>query len=141
MSHKVYELEKGWSFDGYYIEHHLELNWYWGDNPVDYHGLQKIRVHGLSKGRAYLQVSVNGVQTDYLSDYSEPQFIDLPYHEAYLTADFLPSTNYVDTASRGLATQIKFEGRNTDTALPEPSHVLQVLVLQGSPEGVGRRSN
>lgn len=141
MSNFVYELDKGWSFDGYYIPHFLELNWYWGDNPVDYHGLQKIRIHGLSKGRAYLEVSVNGLQTDYLSDYSEPQWIDLPYRVSFVTSDFDPVTNYTDTASRGLSTQIKVEGRNTDPDLPEPAHVLQVFVLQGSPEGTGKRSN
>jgi hypothetical protein len=141
MSNYVYELDKGWSFDGYYIPHFLELNWYWGDNPVDYHGLQKIRIHGLAKGRAFLQVSVNGLQTDYMADYSEPQWVDIPYHVSYITSEFSPVTNYVDTASRGLSTQLKFEGRNTDINLPEPAHVLQVLVLQGSPEGTGKRSN
>lgn len=141
MSNYVYELDKGWSFDGYYIPHFLELNWYWGDNPVDYHGLQKIRIHGLAKGRAFLQVSVNGLQTDYLEDYSEPQWIDIPYHVSHITSEFYPVTNYVDTASRGLSTQLKFEGRNTDNTQPEPAHVIQVLVLQGSPEGTGQRSN
>jgi hypothetical protein len=141
MSNFVYELEKGWSFDGYYIPHFLELNWYWGDNPVDYHGLQKIRIHGLAKGRALLEVSVNGLQTDYMEDYSEAQWIDLPYHVSYITSEFSPVTNYVDTASRGLSTQLKFEGRNTDITQPEPAHVIQVLVLQGSPEGTGKRSN
>jgi hypothetical protein len=141
MSNFVYELEKGWSFDGYYIPHFLELNWYWGDNPVDYHGLQKIRIHGLAKGRALLEVSVNGLQTDYMEDYSEAQWIDLPYHGSYITSEFSPVTNYVDTASRGLSTQLKFEGRNTDITQPEPAHVIQVLVLQGSPEGTGKRSN
>lgn len=141
MSNFVYELDVGWSFDGYYIPHFLELNWYWGDNPVDYHGLQKIRVHGLAKGRAMLEVSANGLQTSYMADYSEPQWIDIPYHVSHITADFEPVTNYVDTASRGLSTQLKFEGRNPDVTKPEPSHVLQILVLQGSPEGTGKRSN
>lgn len=137
----VYELEKGWSFDGYYIPHFLELNWYFGDNPVTYHTIQKIRVHGLSKGRALLQVSTNGMQTDYLSDYSAAQYIDLPNAPAFVTPDFQPVTNYSDSANRGLSIQMKFEGRNLDITKPEPAHVLQVLVVQSSPQGTGARAN
>lgn len=141
MSNFVYELDKGWSFDGYYIPHFLELNWYFGDNPVTYHSIQKIRIHGLSKGRAKLQVSANGMQTDYSSDYNTPQYIDLPNTPDFITTEFLPVTNYTDNSNRGLSIQMKFEGRNTDITLPEPSHVIQVLVVQSSPEGTGKRSN
>lgn len=141
MSNLVYELEKGWSFDGYYIPHFLELNWFFGDSPMDYRGIQKIRVHGLSKGRAFLQVSTNGIQTDYSEDYSTAQYIDLPYHANYVTNDFVPATNYTDVANRGLAIQMKFEGRNIDITLPEPAHVIQVLLVQSSPEGTGFRAN
>lgn len=131
----VYELEQGWSFDGGYIPHYLELNWYFGDNPVTYHTIQKIRIHGLSKGRTLLQVSTNGMQTDYLSDYSEPQYIDLPRTPTFVNPDFQPITNYTDVANRGISVQMKFEGRQENIQLPEPAHVLQVLVVQSSPEG------
>lgn len=141
MSHYVYELEKGWSFDGYYIPHFLELNWYFGEDPVTYNGYQKIRIHGLSKGRTFLQVSVNGMETDYLPDYSQPQYIDLPNTPTFVTPDFLPITNYTDTAARGLSVQMKFDGRNTDILLPEPSHVIQVLLLQNTPPTSGKRAN
>lgn len=141
MPHYVYELEKGWSFDGNYIPHFAELNWYFGDNPVQYNGIQKIRIHGLSRGRTYLQVSTNGMETDYLPDYSEPQWIDLPKTPTFVTPDFLPVTNYTDSANRGISIQMKFEGRNLDIALPEPSHVIQVLVIQSLPEGSGARAN
>lgn len=141
MSKYVYELEKGWSFDGYYIPHYVELNWYFGDDPITYRSIQKVRVHGLSKGRASLQVSSNGVQTDYISDYSSPQYIDLPPRNTFVTSDFYPVTNYADMANRGLAIQLKIEGRNTDITLPEPPHVLQVLVVQSSPQGTGSSAN
>lgn len=134
----VYEMEKGWSFDGNYIPHFLELNWYWGDNPVDMTGLQKVRIHGLTKGFTKLQLSVNGMETDmldYLPYYSEPQQIDLPRQPYFVNPDYEPVTNYTDTAARGLSVQMKFEGRNTDIVRPEPSHVIQVLVLQSVPTG------
>lgn len=141
MANLVYELERGWSFDGYYIPHFLELNWYFGNDPVSYHTIQKIRIHGLSKGRTFLQVSTNGIQTDYSPDFSSPQYIDLPATPTFVNPEFLPVTNYADSANRGLAIQMKFEGRNTDITLPEPSHVIQVLVVQSSPEGSGFRAN
>lgn len=141
MSNFVYELERGWSFDGYYIPHLLELNWFFGQDPVTYHGIQKIRVHGLSKGRSYLQVRTNGMQTDYLNSYSAPEYIDLPATATYVSPDFKPVTNYADGENRGLSVQMKFEGRNTDITKPEPAHVLQVLVVQSTPQGSGFRAN
>lgn len=141
MSFLVYELEKGWSFDGYYIPHFVELNWYFGDDPVTYRTIQKIRIHGLSKGRTYLQVRTNGMETDYIADYSAPQYIDLPARPTFVTEGFLPITNYADSANHGISIQMKFEGRNTDITKPEPSHVIQVLVVQSSPQGTGSRAN
>lgn len=137
----VYELEKGWSFDGYYIPHFLELNWYFGEDPVTYKGIQKVRIHGVSKGRSFLQVSSNGMQTDYISDYDTPQYVDLPPTPTFVSADFLPVTNYTDQANRGISVQMKFEGRNVDITKPEPAHALQVLVIQSSPDGTGKRAN
>ncbi len=141
MSFLVYELEKGWSFDGYYIPHFLELNWYFGDNPVTYHTIQKVRVHGLSKGRTYLKLSTNSIDTTYESNYSTAQNLDLPRTPTYVKVDLATVTNYTDSANRGLAIQMKFEGRNTDITKPEPAHVLQVLVTQSSPDGTGARSD
>lgn len=141
-SQLVYELDKGWSFDGQYIPHFAILNWYFGDNPVIYKGFQKVRIHGLAKGRAFLQLSVNGIEDEYTDEgFTAPQYIDIPKAATYVVSDFKPTTNYTDTANRGLGVQFKFEGRNTDIALPEPSHVIQVLVLQGTPPSTGKRAN
>lgn len=142
MANYVYEMEKGDSFDGDYIPHFLELNWFFGDNPVDFKGLQKIRIHGLSKGQAKLQVATNSMATDmmdYEPFYSEAQFVDLPRRAKLLTSDYFSATNYTDVAARGISVQLKFSGRNTDITMPEPSHVIQVLVLQAT--GTGARSN
>lgn len=137
----IYEMEKGWSFDGYYIPHFVELNWYFGGDPFDYHGIQKIRIHGLSRGRAKLQVMTNGMETDYIADYSSPEYIDLPNTPIYIADKFFPVTNYADAANRGISVQMKFEGRNLDITQPEPSHVIQVLAVQSSPQGTGKRAN
>lgn len=141
----VHELDKGWSFDGNYIPHFLELNWLFMEDPVTYKTIQKIRIHGLVKGVVNLQVSLAGMQgdatTDYISDYMQPQFIDFPFAPIHISSEFLPATNYVDYSDRGLALQMKFEGRNTDITQPEPAHVIQVLALQSSPQGNGKRAD
>ena len=141
----VYELDKGWSFDGEYIPHFLELNWFFGENPFVLDTIQKIRIHGLVKGVVNLQVAMSGMQgdvaTDYIADYMEPQFIDFPFAPIHVSSEFLPATNYVDVSDRGLALLMKFEGRNTDISLPEPAHVIQVLALQSSPQGNGKTAN
>lgn len=137
----VYELDKGWTFDGAYIPHFLEFNWYFGDSPITYHTIQKVRIHGLSKGRSFLQVSMNGLETEYDGGYTSPQYIDLPYHPKLVDTELVPATNYTDSSNRGISIQMKFEGRNTDINLPEPQHVIQVLVIQSSPEGTGFIAN
>lgn len=141
----VYELERGWSFDGMYIPHYLELNWLFNENPFVYHGVQKVRIHGLTKGNVKLQVAMSGMQgdsaTDYLEDYTEPQAIDLPFTPIHISEEYKPSTNYTDVATRGIGIQMKFEGRNTNPALPEPAHAIQVLALQSSPADNGKRAN
>lgn len=134
---RVYELEKGWSFDGFYIPHHMEMNWYFGDAPMNYHSINKLRIHGLSQGRTNLQVSSAGMQTQYDRDFTEPQVIDLPYNPTKISPELLSTTNYVDLSNRGISIQMKFEGRNTDINMPEPPHVIQVLVVQSSPAGTG----
>ena len=137
----VYELDRGWSFDGAYIPHYIEMNWYFGDDPIHYHSVQKIRIHGMSKGLAQLTVATNGMQTDYERDFSEPQVVDLPRNPKHISTELIPETNYTDSANRGLSIQMKFEGRNRDLTRPEPQHVLQVLAVQSSPAGTGSRSN
>lgn len=78
----------------------------------------------------------------YAEDYSEPQNIDLPRKlDKHVTSEYVPVTNYEQPLNRGIAVQMKFEGRNEDLSKPEPSHVLQVLVTQSSPVGNGNRSN
>lgn len=137
----VYEIDRGWTFDGNYIPHYVVFNWYFGENPTVYTTMQKVRVHGLSMGTAKLKVQTSGIQTDYLQEFSDAEFLDLKNPYEFISEEFIPATNYADLANRGLAIQLKFEGRNCDLTLPEPSHVLQVLVPQSSPEGSGRSSN
>lgn len=135
---KVYELDRGWGFDGSYIPHFMETNWHFSGNPFDNKQVQKIRIHGLSKGRTKLWVYQNSMEADRLSYdqyYTEPQIIDFPENDKLVTEEFMPVTNYVDGENRGVGIQFKFEGRTEDLDKPEPPHVLQVLSLQETTSG------
>jgi hypothetical protein len=140
-TYKVYELDKGWSFDGMYIPHFLEMNWYFGEDPFTDKTISKVRIHGLAKGRTKLSLAVAGMQTEYDGDYTEPQHIELPRNSEHISTEYVPTTNYVDSSNWGVSLQMKFEGRNIDLSQPEPAHVLQVLALQSSPQGNGKRIN
>src|SRR5690606_23393567 len=94
--HYVYELDRGWTFDGLYIPHFIVFNWYFGENPTVYTTMQKVRLHGLAKGITNLQVQTNGIQTDYREDFSEPELLTLKHPYDFVMSEFIPSTNYAD---------------------------------------------
>ncbi len=131
--HFVYELDRGFSFDGNYIPHFLVLNWSWGESPVQNFGTQKVRVHGLTKGNAYIQIQCNGLETKYSEDgFQQPQYIDMLSEFKFVSDEFTPLSSGIDYAARGIAVQMKFSGRNLDITKPEPAHVMQVLVTQSN---------
>lgn len=135
----VYALESGSSFDGNYIPHYFVVNWYFSDNPTQFNTLQAVRLYGLSRGVASLNVQAAGIQNDMyfsgstLSTTATP--INLPRTASSITADFHDVTNRADIAARGLAIQLKFSGSNTSLSTIEPSHVAQVLITYSSPDG------
>lgn len=150
MSNFAYEMDCGWSFDGYYIPHLLTINWYFRDDPFTYKGIQKVRIHGQTHGVTNLEVAINGMQTDYLDDFTEAQYVNLPRNIRYITTDLVPTTNYTDVSGRGLAMQLQFTGYDplydpNDEAydplqqLPEPAHVIQVLAVQTTGPDTGTR--
>lgn len=132
-SAQVYALDCGNSFDGTYIFHFFEMNWYFGEAPIFYRGLQKIRMHGLSKGYTKMVVQAAGIDTDYgfgqgaLQTTTEP--LNLPRTPGNIYNELLPVTNIANLANRGLGVQLKFKGSNTDSTKPEPGHICQVLVV------------
>lgn len=137
-SSDVYELDRGDSFDGMYIPHMLELNYYYGDSPIQFTSVQKMRAHGLSRGYANLQLSMNGMDSDYEEHYTEPQYFQLPLNMKYVSEKMDPHTSMVDTAVRGLSVQIKIEGNPKQLSFigaVEPGHALQAVILRAGPGG------
>lgn len=133
VSNYVYGLEQGNSFDTWYISHSFDTNWYFGEAPVIYTGIQKVRLHGLCYGYTNLDVYAAGIQEDYsfgenvFSTTSEP--INLPRTPGNIYNELLPVTNIANLSNRGLGIQLRFKGRNTDLSKPEPGHICQVLVV------------
>lgn len=135
---KVYEVDKGWGFDGAYIPHYAELNWNFFGDPVDNKQTQKLRVHGLSKGRASLAVSVSNIEADnmdYENEFTDKEIINIPRDPVNIKEELYPATNYADSANRGIGMKIKFDGVVENMTKPEPPHVLQVLITQTTTSG------
>jgi hypothetical protein len=136
---KVFALETGDSFDGYYIPHYFTTNWFFQEVPARFNTLSGVRLYGQSKGLAQLKVQAAGPQNDFyfsgntLSTTLVP--IDLPRNSPGIVGDFQPVTNRADISARGLAIQLKFSGSNTDYSLIEPSHIAQVLLVASLKDG------
>lgn len=131
-SNNVFELDKGWGFSGEPISHEFETNWFSGQNPAQYFGVQKVRMHGITRGRASILVAASGTQNQYGDAYHETeQWIDLPRTPVFFSDEGQPVSASTDLANRGMAIQLKFTNRTLTT--PEPSHICQVLVLQSRP--------
>lgn len=138
-SNQVFGLEQGNSFDGQYISHSFETNWYFGEAPVIYTGIQKLRLHGLSKGYTKMNAFAAGIQEDY--SFGENVFsttaesLNLPRTAGNIYNDLLPTTNICNLSNRGLGVQLRFVGSNTDLTKPEPGHIIQVMVIYSRPGG------
>lgn len=138
-SDHVFALEAGDSFDGNYIPHYFVTNWYYGSTPHIHRTVQGVRLHGLSRGLAGLNITAVGAQPDF--EFSDATFfttatdISLPRNEAAYTEELTSCTNRADINCRGLAVKLRFSGSNTTLSSPEPSHVCQVLVVYSTPDG------
>lgn len=137
---QVFALECGNSFDGDYIPHQFDINWYTPGNPGQFHTLKRVRAHGLSRGVANINVYAVGPQTDFYFLGNEWSTDTVPLNMPRtnpigIVSDLQPVTNITDLAARGLAIQVRVEGSNTNLALIEPTHVVQVLILFTSPAG------
>lgn len=137
---EVFALENGDSFNGTYITHYFDINWYFGQSPSTYMTLQGLRAFGLSRGLASLNVYAAGPQTDFyfqgnaFSTSTVP--LNFPRNNPIgIVEDLQPVTNRADIVARGLAIQVRIAGSNTDYTLIEPTHVVQVLTLYTTPAG------
>lgn len=134
---KVFELDTGWGFAGEWFPHFLELAPIFPTNGSNYGGIDRVRMHGQTKGMATLDVRIEGVEESYLHPYTlNTQDLSMPINSQPYSPEFYPSLTVVDHASRGLGLKMLISGTQpenlTDT---EPSHICQVLLLHMITDG------
>lgn len=125
----VVAIDSGWGFGGIPIDCFIETNPFNGDNPFMYYRATKARVHGLARGKASCKVQTSGTADGYTDDYNETQaqHIDLPNTTRLYTDGYVPTTDIVDLADRGL--RLKFKFSNRELTVPEPGHICQLVTL------------
>jgi len=129
----VYSLGTGWGFDGKAIKAEFDVNWYFAGNPFGNKVMRKVRVDGISRGRATLKITT---AKDYENEY-QATLIDasIPDRPEFITIGDTPYTNMANVGERGLNVSIKAL-HEPDINSPEPSHTLQTLFIQFVPAKV-----
>lgn len=123
----VFELEKGWGFDGEFFPSFIETNWHYQQGPFQNNTLRKVRLEGLTRGSAPLRVYTSkDYETTYSTTYTP---ISLPNTDlSSFLEDYIAETDMANVAARGRNVGIKI------TMVPEqyplPPHVLQALLIQ-----------
>lgn len=125
----VVSIDSGWGFAGVPLPYYVETNTFNGQNPFTYYRVTKARVHGLARGLSSSKLQTSGTADGYTDDYNESQvqYIDLPNTKRLYTDGYVPTTDIVDLADRGLRLKLKFSNR--DLTETEPSHVCQLVTL------------
>lgn len=131
---RVVEMDVGWSFAGKAITYHFETNASSSD-PFTYSRLSKMRLHGLSKGKASLKVQTSGTNDGFVDDYNttQEQHLALPRNIALYKDSFTDTTDIKDLADAGLSFKLKVSGR--ELLVPEPPHVCQLITTLNKPGG------
>lgn len=125
----VYQWDEGWGQAGQPISNNFEINWFFGERPDQFMGVQKCRLYGLTHGLASLKVQASGIQNQLIAQYHDrEEILDLPGTSEMFTEDAVPRTSGMASLSnRGLAIQLKISNRQD--SVMEPPHTCQVLVL------------
>lgn len=127
VSNFVYRMEQGWGFDGQSIPASFDANWYFAQNPFMNKVMRKVRLDGISLGRATL-----GVRTakDYdASNISSPVRASLPKRLEYIQIRDTPYTSMANVEERGLNIAVKVE-HLPELSNTEPPHTVQTLFIQ-----------
>jgi hypothetical protein len=126
-SNYVYRLEKGWGFDGTAIPAEFAVNWYFAQDPFMNKVMRKVRVDGISLGRASLVVRT---AKDYDNAYSATSVrASLPKTAEYIQVNETPYTAMANVEERGLNIAVKVE-HLPEFGNIEPSHTVQTLFIQ-----------
>ena len=138
----VFELEKGWSFDGEAFPTRMTVNLTLLESPYNYDSIRKAELHGLDYQNTTLFC---GWGTRYSEELSYDglamgdTFTPAGRNEAdVVTTDYVPFSKMIQVATRGRPLMMKLKNTETatgglaDSAL-EPPHILQAVLLQYIP--------
>lgn len=138
----VFELEKGWSFDGQDFPARLTMNLSFLETPFDYDQIRKIELHAVDYNNTTLFA---GFGTKYGE---EGSYTGMTLGSTYVPAgrnvagtialDYTPFSKMINVASRGRPLYLKFKNSSTATgdtsaSAIEPPHILQALLVQYTP--------
>lgn len=134
---RIYELERGWGFDGVTFRHYFDTAHTFVNNGATFTGIEQVRMYGQSYGLATLDLKAAGIEQDFEQSYhTRVQDISLPEKLTKFTPSMRNVTNVVDHANWGLGIKLRVNGTTAEgLTTTEPSHVCQVLVLQIRSEG------
>lgn len=138
----VFELERGWSFDGQDFPARATINLSYLEEPFDYDQVRKIEIHGLDYNNTTLFA---GFGTKYGEEMS---YTGMSLGSTYTPAgrnvagtvsdDYTPWSKMVNCATRGRPLYFKLKNSSTatggeGTSAIEPPHILQALLVHYNP--------
>lgn len=126
-SNYMYRLEQGWGFDGQSIPASFDVNWYFAQNPFMNKVLRKVRLDGISLGRA--TVAVRTAKDYDNTGISSPVRASLPKRVEYIQINDTPYTSMANVEERGLNIAVKVE-HLPELLATEPTHTIQTLFIQ-----------
>ena len=138
----VFELERGWSFDGQDFPCRLTVNLSLLDSPYDFDSIRKAELHGLDYNNTTLfcgwgtkyseELSYSGLT---MGDTFTPAARNV---EASISDDYVPFCKVIQSGNRGRPLLMKLKNSTTATgteatSVIEPPHILQAVLLQYLP--------
>lgn len=138
----VFELERGWGFDGQDFPVRATINLSFLEEPFDYDQIRKIEIHGLDYNNTTLFA---GFGTKYGEEMS---YTGMSLGSTYtpagrnvagtLSTDYTPWSKMVNCATRGRPLYFKLKNSSTatggeGTSAIEPPHILQALLVHYNP--------
>jgi len=138
----LFELEKGWSFDGQDFPARLTMNLSFLETPFDYDQIRKIELHAADYNNTTLFAGFGtkyGEEGSYTGMTLGSTFVPAGRNTAGAIAlDYTPFAKMINVASRGRPLYLKFKNSSTATgdtsaSAIEPPHILQALLVQYTP--------
>lgn len=138
----VFELERGWTFDGYDFPARLTVNLSYLEEPFDYDQVRKIELHGVDYNNTTLFAGFGtkyGEEMSYTGMSLGSTFTPAGRNTAgAVSADYTPWAKMVNCATRGRPLYFKLKNSSTATggeaaSAIEPPHILQALLVHYNP--------